>query len=255
MENLNNVIESILFVAGDSVAFIDIADKLQVEIEDVKNAVQQLKQEKEEQGSGIQVLIFNEKAQLCSNPNYSTQVSEVLNPIKEKALTKAVLEVAAIIAYKQPITRLEIENVRGVNSDYAINALVEGNLIEIVGRKDAVGKPLLFGTTDTFLKKFSLSSLDELPDYDELVNRIAVLHNPDNQGNSLFNFRDTEDDITKEEEILKGEAQPKRDEIIENIENTIDTEKLKNEILNEKSSFDELLSESSEGDYLKFLNE
>ena len=81
------------------------------------------------------------------------------------------------------------------------------------------------------------------------------MHNPDNQGNSLFNFRDTEDDITKEEEILKGEAQPKRDEIIENIENTIDTEKLKNEILNEKSSFDELLSESSEGDYLKFLNE
>jgi len=163
MENLTNVIESILFVAGDSVAFFDIADKLQIEIEEVKSAVEQLKKEKEESGSGIQVLLFNGKAQLCSNPDYATQVSEVLNPIKEKALTKAVLEVAAIIAYKQPITRLEVENVRGVNSDYAINALIEGNLIEIVGRKDAVGKPLLFGTTDNFLKKFSLNSLEDLP--------------------------------------------------------------------------------------------
>jgi len=252
MENLSNVIESILFVAGDSVAFIDIADKLQVEMDEVKNAVEQLKQEKEESGSGIQVLIFNEKAQLCSNPNYAEQVSEVLNPIKEKALTKAVLEVAAIIAYKQPITRLEIENVRGVNSDYAINALVEGNLIEIVGRKDAVGKPLLFGTTDTFLKKFSLNSLEDLPDYEELVNRIAVLHNPDEQGNSLFNFRDTEDDITKEEELLKN---GKKDEIIENIENAIDTEKLKQEILTDKSAFEDILEDKSDSDYLKFLND
>lgn len=254
MENLTNVIESILFVAGDSVTFFDIADKLQIEIEDVKNAIEQLKKDKEESGSGIQVLIFNEKAQLCSNPDYATQVSEVLNPIKEKALTKAVLEVAAIIAYKQPITRLEVENVRGVNSDYAINALIEGNLIEIVGRKDAVGKPLLFGTTDNFLKKFSLNSLEDLPDYEELVNRIAVLHNTD-QDSSLFNFRDTEDDITKEEDILKNGAQIKRDEVIENIENALDTEKLKQEILNDKSNFDDLLDDVREDDYLKYLND
>lgn len=254
MENLNNVIESILFVAGDSVTFFDIADKLQIEIDEVKSAIEQLKKEKEESGSGIQVLIFNEKAQLCSNPDYATQVSEVLNPIKEKALTKAVLEVAAIIAYKQPITRLEVENVRGVNSDYAINALIEGNLIEIVGRKDAVGKPLLFGTTDNFLKKFSLNSLEDLPDYEELVNRIAVLHNPE-QDTSLFNFRDTEDDITKEEEILKNGTQPKKDEIIENIENAIDTEKLKQEILNDKSNFDDLLDDTKDDDYLKYLND
>lgn len=252
MENLSNIIESILFVAGDSVSFIDIADKLQIEMDEVKEAVNKLKEEKEQLNSGIQVLIFNEKAQLCSNPDFAVQVSEVLNPIKEKALTKAVLEVAAIIAYKQPITRLEIENVRGVNSDYAINALVEGNLIEIVGRKDAVGKPLLFGTTDVFLKKFGLSSLNDLPDYEELVNRIAVLHNPEDQGNSLFNFRDTEDDITKEEEILKN---GKKDEIIENIENVIDTQKLKEEFLSDKSAFDDILESSMEGDYLKFLNE
>ena len=244
MDNLDKIIESILFVAGDSVAFVDIAEKLQVEIEDVKNAVLKLQEEKN--NSGVQVLIFNEKAQLCSNPEYANYVSEVLNPIKEKALTKAVLEVAAIIAYKQPITRLEIENFRGVNSDYAINALVENNLIEIVGRKDAVGKPLLFGTTDNFLKKFSLTSLEELPDYEELLNRIAVLHEKQDDSNSLFNFRDTEDEITKEEAILKG------NKIIEDIENAIDTEKLKQEILNDKSAFDSLLDDEDEID--KLLN-
>ena len=250
MENLDKIIESILFVAGEGVAFSDIAEKLQVELEEVKSAVEKLKQEKETSLSGIQVLIFNEKAQLCSNPDNATFVSEVLNPIKEKALTKAVLEVAAIIAYKQPITRLEIENFRGVNSDYAINALLENNLIEVVGRKDAVGKPLLFGTTDNFLKKFSLTDISDLPDYDELLNRIAVLHAPEENGNSLFNFRDTEDDITKEEERLKFGT---KDEIIENIENTLDTEKLKQELLNDKAAVEDLLSEE-EDDLSKLLN-
>jgi segregation and condensation protein B len=254
MENLSQIIESILFVAGDSVAFLDIADKLQVEVEEVKKTVEELKAAKEQSLSGIQVLIFNEKAQLCSNPDYATQVSEVLNPIKEKALTKAVLEVAAIIAYKQPITRLEVENVRGVNSDYAINCLVENNLIEIVGRKDAVGKPLLFGTTDNFLKKFGLSDIADLPDYEELVNRIKVLHSTD-EGNSLFNFRDTEDDITKEEEILKGEKTlTKEEELIENNENNLDTEKLKQEILADKSNFEDILGEDKDEDYLKYID-
>ena len=129
MENLKSVIESILFVAGDSVSFTDMAEKLEVDVKEIETAIKEMKQEREDNGSGIQVMIFNGKAQLCSNPQNAEQVAVVLNPIKEKALTKAVLEVCAIIAYKQPITRLEIENVRGVNSDYAINTLVENNII------------------------------------------------------------------------------------------------------------------------------
>lgn len=246
MENLKEILESILFVAGDSVAFSDIAEKLQLDVKEVENTFKEMKQEREEKGSGIQVLVFNGKAQLCSNPNYANQVAEVLNPIKEKALTKAVLEVCAIVAYKQPITRLEIENVRGVNSDYAINALVENNLIEIVGRKDAVGKPLLFGTTDNFLKKFGLSNIDELPDYNELLERIQVLHNPDQDGTSLFNFRDTEDEITLDEMKKQELMEQKAD---------IDIDKLKNEILNDKADVDNLLDEKVESDYVKFLDE
>lgn len=217
MENLKQIIEGILFVAGDSVALYDIAEKLELSQDEILSAIKELQEDKKQAGSGIQVLIFNEKAQLSSNPEYSEKISEVLNPIKEKALTKAVLEVCAIIAYKQPVTRLEVDNVRGVNSDYAINMLIENNLIEVVGRKDAVGKPLLFGTTDNFLKKFDLSSLNDLPDYEELLERIKVLHEP--QDSSLFNFTDFEEqeNLHNEQEIdvekMRGNLDIKMDEL------------------------------------------
>lgn len=200
MDSLKEVIESILFVAGDSVEFSDIAEKLQISQKEVELAAKELQQDREQSFAGIQVQVFNNKAQLCSNPNYAKSVEEVLNPIKEKALTKAVLEVAAIIAYKQPMTRLEIEQVRGVNSDYAVNVLIENSLIEVLGRKDAIGKPLLYGTTDLFLKRFNLESLKDLPDYEELLNRIKIIHNPEN---TLFDFTNIPDSEKEPEELEK----------------------------------------------------
>lgn len=217
MENLSKIIESILFVAGDSVELFEIADKLQVELEEVKTAAEQLKKEKEDLKCGIQILLFNNKAQLCSNPDYVEQVKEVLNPIKERQLTKAVLEVCSIIAYKQPVTRTDVENIRGKDSDYAINCLIENNIIEVVGRKDAVGKPLLFGTTDNFLKKFGLSSLDELPDYDELLERIKVLYE-NKADNSLFDFRSIpEEGVTKATDEEQSLTEEEEEKILENI--------------------------------------
>ena len=202
MDNLDKIIQSILFVAGDGVEYFDIADKLGVTVEDVESAIEKPKIELEDSKSGIQIITFNKKAQLCSNPDYADQVAEVLNPIKEKALTKAVMETAAIIAYKQPITRLEIEQVRGVNSDYAINNLLENKLIEVVGRKDAIGKPLVFGTTDEFLKRFSLNALADLPDYDELLDRIKVIKGP--QNSALFDYSNiNEDEETNKEEMVE----------------------------------------------------
>ena len=157
MENLSKIIEGLLFVAGEPISFLDIAEKLEIDKNEVENAIRELQKSKQDNHDGIQVLIFNEKAQLCSNKEYAEPISVVLNPIKEKMLTKLVLEVCGIIAYKQPITRLEIENIRGgANCDYAINTLLENNLIEVVGRKDAVGKPLLFGTTDNFFFFFNI---------------------------------------------------------------------------------------------------
>ena len=217
MENLSKIIESILFVAGDSVELFEIADKLQIELEEVKAAAEQLKKEKEDLMCGIQILLFNNKAQLCSNPEYVEQVKEVLNPIKERQLTKAVLEVCSIIAYKQPVTRTDVENIRGKDSDYAINCLIENNIIEVVGRKDAVGKPLLFGTTDNFLKKFGLSSLDDLPDYDELLERIKVLYE-NKSDNSLFDFRSIpEEGVTKATDEEQNLTEEEENQILESI--------------------------------------
>ena len=186
LEKLTSIIESILLVSGKQVAISDIADKLEVSDKEILNAVKSL-QEKYSGDSGIQLLTFNKKLQFCSNPNNAEQVSSVLNPIKERELSKSMLEVAAIIAYKQPVTRIDLEEIRG-NSEYAVQKLLELGVIEPVGRKDAVGKPVLFGTTDKFLKRFQISSLDELPDYDELINKIQFIHGA-NASNDDYLYR------------------------------------------------------------------
>lgn len=176
-EKLTNIIESILFVSGKQVPIAEIAEKLEVSEKEINAAVKELT-EKYSGDSGVQLLSFNKKLQFCSNPKYADDVSAVLNPIKEKELTKSMLEVAAIIAYKQPVTRIDLEEIRG-NSEYAVQKLLELGVIEPVGRKDAIGRPVLFGTTDEFLKRFQISSLDELPDYEELINKISLLHTTD----------------------------------------------------------------------------
>jgi len=220
MENLENIIEAILFVSGDGLEKSEIAEKLQIKEKEVSQAVEKMIEKHSK--TGIQVITYKNKIQLCSNPEYSSFIDEVLRPIKEKQLTKAVMEVAAIIAYKQPTTRLEIENVRGVNSDYAVNYLVENNLIEVVGRKDAVGKPFMYGTTDNFLKKFGLQNIGELPDYDELLEKIKIIEEP--QEKSLMHFEDyseTQQEKDQQEreinEIEKNTQKEKPETVLDNI--------------------------------------
>ena len=184
LEKLTNIIESILFVSGTQVAIADIAEKLEVTEKDILKCAEALK-EKYSGDCGLNLLIFNKKLQFCSNPSYADQVSSVLNPIKERELSRSMLEVAAIIAYKQPVTRIDLEELRG-NSEYAVQKLLELGMIEPVGRKDAVGRPVMFGTTDNFLKRFQISSLEELPDYEELINKISVIHGNDNEDEYLY---------------------------------------------------------------------
>lgn len=183
-EKLTNIIESIAFVSGNPIAIKDIAEKLEVEEKEIVSAVKKL-QQKYSGDCGLQLLMFNKKIQFASNPEYADEVSSVLNPIKERELSRSMLEAAAIIAYKQPVTRMDLEEIRG-NSEYAVQKLLELKVIEPVGRKDAVGKPILYGTTDEFLKRFQISSLDELPDYEELLDRIAQIHGTVNDDDYLY---------------------------------------------------------------------
>ena len=186
--NLKEVLRSVLFVAGEGVEKEYLAEKLEVSTKELEKALSEL--EKECSGEcGIHLIRYKNKVQFSSNPNFANYVSDVLSPVREKSLTRAALETLAIIAYKQPVTKLEIEDIRRVNCDYATQALLDQNMIEIVGRKDAVGRPLMFGTTEAFLKRFNIESVDALPDYDELMERIKVLHDEEDekeQSDSLF---------------------------------------------------------------------
>lgn len=186
METLASIIESILFVSGNEVAISDISDKLGVSDEEVLLTARELQNKYDLETSGINLLIFNNKLQFCSNPANGVSVETVLNPIKERELSKSMLETAAIIAYKQPVTRTELDQIRGVNSDYALQSLMKLEVVEVVGRKDAIGKPLLYGTTDKFLKRFQISSLDELPDINELMKKIRLMNGGDGDDNYLF---------------------------------------------------------------------
>lgn len=214
---LKDIIFSVLFVAGEGVEKPFIAEKLNITEKELDTALEEL-QKTYSGDNGIHIITYKNKVQLASNPMYADYISEVLNPIREKSLTRAALETLAIIAYKQPITKLEIEDIRRVNCDYAVQILSDQNMIEVVGRKDAVGKPLLFATTETFLKRFNLKDLAELPDYDGLLERIKVIEEGEDQpkSDSLYN----EFKLPDEEEIpdfLKGE------ENVQNVQGNVES--------------------------------
>lgn len=217
LEMLDEFLESLLFVSGSGLKMEDIAHQLEIKPSDVRKSVDRLK-EKYSGKSGIHIIVYNGKVQFASNPEYSDIVSCVLNPIKERELSSKALETMAIIAYRQPVTRLDIEQIRGVNSEYTVQMLLENNLIEVVGRKDTPGKPLLFGTTDEFLKRFQIESIDQLPDYDSLLESIRLISGNTNEENkSIYNEfeipeEDTDIELPEEEipDFLQGETDLKK---------------------------------------------
>lgn len=163
MENIKYAIEGILFAAGEPVLAAKLAAVLECDIEDVENAVAELKQEYNDNERGFNIIDIREGYQICSRPVYYTYIQEILGEQRNQPLSNAAMEALAIIAYKQPVTRGQVEKIRGVNSDGCINRLYERSLIEECGRLDAPGKPILYRTTDTFLRCFGLRSADELP--------------------------------------------------------------------------------------------
>ena len=203
IEILDDVLESLLFVSGDSLKVSDICELLEVQKSEVNAAVKRL-QKRFGGKSGIHLISFNGQLQLASNPDYADIIGCVLNPIKEKALSTPAMETLSIIAYRQPVTRLDVEHIRGVNCDYALQALLKNNLIEIVGRKDTIGKPLLFGTTDAFLKSFAIEDVKDLPDRDSLLDKIKEIEetSPEPEAETLYNFADKDGETP---EFLQGE--------------------------------------------------
>ena len=160
-----SVIEAILFAAGYPVSYSKLGQVLHMTESRVKAIVKNMTEEYGEQSPrGIMLLVLPDSAQLCTKECYSSQIKEALGIKRGGNLSASSLEVLATVAYNQPVTRAYIDTVRGVDSAYAINSLSEKGLIEACGRLDAPGRPMLYRTTDDFLRCFGLSSLDELPD-------------------------------------------------------------------------------------------
>lgn len=222
MEKLTNIIEGILFASGDAVPVDLLREKLNITKRDVDTAIRQL-EKKYSEDCGIRLLNFNHKLQFATNPDYKDSISLVLTPIREKEFTRTILECAAIIAYKQPITRTELETIRGTNSDYAITTLLSLEMIEPCGRKDSPGRPTLYATTDNFLKRFKLHSLKELPDYDELMAKISSL-SAVQEDNSTYLYEkdvynpDEDPDLLPEAETAAADGQSQAPKTVDGFE-------------------------------------
>ncbi len=164
--NIPYAIEGILFAAGEPVKAAKLAAVLEVTVEEVEEAAKLLSHEYETSLRGVKLIEIDGGYQICSRPEYYVYIQEILGEQRRQALSNAAMEALAIIAYKQPITRGQVEYIRGVNSDGAINRLVERNLIEECGRLDAPGRPILYKTSQNFLRCFGLKNPGDLPELD-----------------------------------------------------------------------------------------
>ncbi len=157
------IVEAILFTMGDSVEISALSKAMETDVKDVKKAIEYLKDKYAKADSGIGLIELDKAVQLCTRKEMYEYLVKIAKAPKKAVLTDSLMETLSIIAYKQPITRLEVEKIRGVNSDHAVNRLVEFGLVQELGRLDAPGRPLLFGTTEEFLRSFGVRSLEELP--------------------------------------------------------------------------------------------
>lgn len=158
------VIEAILFTMGDSVELSKLAEVIEEDKKVTKEIVYSLMEKYQEDSRGIAIIELEGSFQMCTKGEMYEYLIKVAKSPRKYVLTETVIETLSIIAYKQPVTKLEIEKIRGVSCDHAVNRLVEFNLVTELGRLDAPGRPLLFGTTEQFLRSFGVKSLEELPE-------------------------------------------------------------------------------------------
>ena len=158
--------EALLFAMGEAIPVRDIAQVLEQDTEDVRRILRRMMLRYDEEGRGIQSIELEDAFQMCTRPSAYEYLIKMTHRPKKHSLTDAALETLSIIAYKQPVTRAEIEKIRGVNSDHAVNRLVEYNLVCEAGHLDAPGRPILFATTEEFLRTFGVRSTEELPALD-----------------------------------------------------------------------------------------
>ena len=173
-KSIKSAFESMLYVWGQPLAAKDAADAVDISKKDAISMFEELADEYEKEGRGIVIRRINESYQFVTREENADIVKRLCTPVKVRRLSQAALEVLAIIAYRQPVTKGEIDAIRGVKCDRVIDGLQSKDLIYEKGRSDAVGRPILYATTDTFLKNFGFASLDELPEIEDLEGVLDV---------------------------------------------------------------------------------
>lgn len=172
-QNYDSIIESILFASGDSIAKSHIAEILEISEKSVEKEIEKLRNFYKNNNRGFKIIEIEDEYQLCTVEENFKYIQMIKEPKKRQALSSAAFETLSVIAYNQPVTRGSIEFIRGVNSDASVNKLVERGLIEERGRLDAPGRPILYGTTQEFLRSFGLRSLEDLPDVADIQLEIS----------------------------------------------------------------------------------
>ena len=156
--------EAILFASGDAISLEELGSALELSALETAALEGALAEKYARPDSGLKLLRLENRLQLCTKPDFSQAVERALAPVRKQTLTQAALETLCVVAYRQPVTRMEIETLRGVQCDRAVATLVAYGLIQEVGRRDTIGRPILYGTTEEFLRHFGLSSLEQLPE-------------------------------------------------------------------------------------------
>ena len=163
VKEMEAIIEAILFTMGESVELEKIADAIELDKKETKKIIEGMMKHYEDPSIGLQIIELDGAYQMCTKSEMYEYLIRIAKQPKRHALTDVLLETLSIIAYKQPITKVEIEKIRGVSCDHAVSKLMEYNLVCELGRLDAPGRPLLFGTTEEFLRSFGVQSIEELP--------------------------------------------------------------------------------------------
>ncbi|MCH5278476.1 MAG: SMC-Scp complex subunit ScpB [Christensenellaceae bacterium] len=160
---LFGAIESILYVSGEPISIVELQRVFDMTALEMRSTLGNMAQLIKEQQRGTRLFITEDTVQLVTNPEYDEWLVKLLAPPEERTLSDSMMETLSVIAYRQPVTRADIESVRGVKCDYSVSQLLKQGFIKELGRKDCVGRPMMFGTTDAFLRRFGLHSIEELP--------------------------------------------------------------------------------------------
>ena len=173
-KTIKSAFESMMFTWGEPLDVKMAADVFNISKQDAYDYFKELQSEYEQEGRGIVIREVNGAFQFVTKEENADYIERLCTPVKAKRLSQSALEVLAIVAYKQPVTKGEIEAIRGIKCDRVMEGLMAKNLVEAVGRSEAIGRPILYGTTDTFLKNFGFTSITDLPEIDDIESAINV---------------------------------------------------------------------------------